>query len=174
MANINLYQVEQTEAQKNRAGIFDGGMLAAMGFALVVLLVFGGMKFYLNSLDQKMVSLNEEENAGRQALNEEDVNLVASFGQRIDEIKLGTEAFATNDPAKIFEEVQKTVLSGVVVSELSFKGNAVDLNIVAENFEILSKQILSFKNADLFKTVEVASTNRNESGKVAAILSLGL
>lgn len=174
MANINLYQNEQEGYQKKQAGILGGGMAASIGFALLVLLVYGGVEFYLRSIDQKINDLAKEEEMGRQALKESDVNRAASFQQRVDKIRSGGESFVANDPAKIFEGVQKSVISGVVVSKIDFDGKGVNLSFVADDFETLSGQILSFKRSDIFTAVGVGSTSRSENGKITAALTLGL
>lgn len=174
MANINLYQAEQTVAQKRQAGLLDGGMLAALGLALLALLAYGGVEFYLGSLDKKMADLTSEESLGRKSLKEKDVNMAASFEQRIDKIKTEADTFAPDDPANVFENAQKTVISGAVVSKLSFSGAAADVALVADNFETLAKQILAFKGSDFWSTVDVGPTSRNEDGKVSASFTLGM
>lgn len=174
MANINLYQSEQDGFQKKQAGLFDMGMTAGLGFALVVLLVYGGLEFYLRSIDQKIANLAQEEEAGRQTLKESDVNQAASFQQRIEKIKSGAQSFAANDPAKIFQGVQESVIGGVVLSGLGFDGKEVNLSFGVDDFEKLSAQILKFKQSGLFKSVSVGSTSRGSDGKITASLTLGI
>lgn len=174
MANINLYQNEQTEYQRERGGILNNGMFVALAFALLTFLAYGGVEFYLRSINQKIEFLVQEEKNSRQALQEKDVNAAASFQQRMETISLNVDSFAKKDPAGIFESVQKTVIDGVVVSSLDFDGKEIGLSLVADNFETLSKQILNFKKSDFFEAVNVGSTSLGEEEKVSAAFTLAV
>lgn len=172
MANINLYQSSQDDARRSRSGVFDTGMVLAFVFALLTLAVFGGVQFYLGSMDQKIVMLQQEKEDGLQELDENEVDAAASFQQRLEKITSGADTFAADDPAKIFENVQQNIVGGIVLSDMGFDGKALTLSMSADSFDVLAGQILKFKESDFFRSVDVDSTSRSSEGKITATLSL--
>lgn len=174
MSNINLYQNEQLSKEAIREGLFDKGLLVGTIIFVIFLAGFGGMKMYLRSLDSQIAAAKEEELASRNSLNKEDVNLVASFQQRMDMLASGKAAFAKNNPISVFQNVQNAMIGGVVASDINVKDKTVGVAFLADNFEVLAKQILSFKKSGVFKDVQMKNSVLDEKGKVKAELTMTL
>jgi len=174
MSNINLYQDEQASEKSVQAGIFGNGLIIGAVIFVIVLVCYGGLKVYLRDLDQKITDSRAEEISGRNTLKSGDVNLAASFGQRLDMLEVGKEVFVKNDPAGVFQAVQNVMIQGVVASQIGFQEKTLNVSFVADNFEVLAKQILNFKKNSAFQSVEVKSSTKGENGKVSAELAMTL
>ena len=178
MSNINLYQSEETSEKSVKAGILDKGLTIGVIIFAVVLVGYGGVKLYLGSLDQKINALKIEAENSRNALDRSGVNEAASFQQRLEIMESTGITFEKNNPSGVFANVQRVMLSGVVASEISFQGKEFKISFVADNFEVLAKQILNFKKDSAFQNVQVESSSRsaeeNGPGKISAQLSMAL
>ena len=174
MSNINLYQSEQEGEKNTQAGLFDKGLIVGVLIFGIFLAIYGGVEMYLRSIDKKITDLKTEEIESKKALNSEDVNAVASFQQRLDIMESGGDVFAKNNPAEIFKNIQSSMVSGVVASAIGFKGKVVEVAFVADDFEMLAKQVMSFKQNVAFRDVQMVSSMREEDGKINAEVTIAM
>lgn len=174
MSNINLYQDGRVGEKTSRESFLDKGMIVGVLVLGIVLAGYGGLQVYLRSLNQKIEASQKEASDARKSLDGEGVNLAASFQQRLDMLESAKSVFDKNDPAKVFQNVQDAMIQGVVASEIGFKDRTLKVVFLADSFEILASQIMSFKKSGAFRDVQVKNSVRTEDGKVNTELSMAL
>lgn len=70
-------------------------------------------------------------------------------------------------------ELEKDVIPGVYLDLYNYNGKGVIiLDMVADNFDILAKQISNFKKANYFSGLSFGKSSLNDKGKVKTTLNL--
>lgn len=70
--------------------------------------------------------------------------------------------------------IEKSALSGAYLMSFDFDyaKKSIKIEGVADNFDILAKQVLSFKQSDFFSEVNAGDTKLDDKGKVDFVLTL--
>lgn len=177
MANINLYQSIQEEKNiSQKKGLMDRGLLVVIFILVLTFAIWGGLKFYNLFLNKKLVSLNDEITAESGKVEADKMDRVADFQERMDLIKRNIPQ--KEDPAEFLGNLEKAVISGVVLDSCEFKydesiGNTLTLTAVTDSFKSLAEQILSLKKITYFKSVAMGSVMRDQDGKIRFVIDAG-
>jgi Tfp pilus assembly protein PilN len=123
------------------------------------------MVFYKSSLDSSLTAAKEDYNSTLNQLKTGEAKNVLDFQNRINESeKLLKEDV---DSKGLLEILEKTMIPGVYLSSYSFVGDtkSLELECMTTSFNSVAQQILSFKNSNLFASVEGGETSFSEQDK---------
>ena len=152
MVNINLV----TDG-KDREGIGSGISSLAI-LLLLVLGVYAFLVFYGKSLDKKINNLKLEYSNKRGSLIEGDSKKILDFENRLFLSK--KLLLEERDIKQDIEKIEGLIVSGAYLNSYSYDEatKAITLDCYGDNYEIIAKQILSFKSSDYFLSVLAGET----------------
>ena len=167
MAGMNLSS-SKIEKKEGRGGIFDGSFAIILVLFLLVAASWGGMRWYIMTLSDKLAELDSviEENSLR--LQGKDVDRVASFDSRLSLIGKQLQG-ETVDSQKFLTQMESLTVPNVRLTE--YKYDAVEKTVTVsgetDNFKYIAQQILNLKSEALFVDVKVDSLKRTKEGRIA-------
>lgn len=171
MSNINLFKsVEEKEKETSSVKMKKGGFLLPFSFLLLVLLVYVGLLAYSKVVRKGAEGVQEQISAETKSLSEKDINRVADFKERLDDII--KENKVKSYPNDFFDQFQALVIQGAQADSIDYLSDSATVDIACDNFSTVAKQILSFKGSEFFSDTKVGSITRDQDGKVVLSLIL--
>lgn len=155
--SINL---KTRDADSNKEKIQFGKTLPVVILLLALVLVaYGALFFFQKRVEAQIASEQEMLNSKTQEFKNGDAKNVLDFQNRISESGKLLDQYVDN--LVLLDEIQRDVLPGVFLTDLSFnlEDGEVNLDCRASNYEQVSKQILSFKKSSFFSKVEAGKTS---------------
>ncbi|MFA5962298.1 MAG: hypothetical protein WC848_06465 [Parcubacteria group bacterium] len=147
MANINLV----TDKEETKMMGMGTSVLLAVFF--LVILIYCGLFFYGKKLSKDTDALTAAYSAKRSSFIVGDSKRVLDFQNRlsISNDLLAQERNANQNVVK----VEESMIAGVYLSAYEYDDDtkAITLDCYADNYEMVAKQILSFKSSDYFTSV---------------------
>ncbi len=168
MASINLATagLPQKQSMPYKTGIIS---IAA------VLVVLAGGYFWLAAENNKTASAIGTANSSYLA---EYQKLTTSNKETVDfqnRISLAGDLLAEKNTAlNSFPELEKDILPGAHLTAYELKEGELALGIVTDNFDILARQIASFKKSPYFSAVSVGKSSLNDMNKVISEIVLNI
>jgi hypothetical protein len=172
MANINLSQSSQQRGSANASGVMDKTLGISLGLLVLTGVVFGGVKLYSGSLEQKKANIENEIVAQSAGLQGDKVDRVADFQTRSDFIAKKMES--KNAPQDILAKVEKAMLPPVVLQDYEYdvEKKTLSLEATADSFKTVSQQLMSFKAAFNSVVMDSGAHGEDESIVFSAKISL--
>jgi len=170
MANLNLAEAEY---QQNKSSIsYTGGLVVI--FVILVMLLGGYLWIYFSekSVDSSAASAKSQYDEQYAKLTGTGNKDVVDFQNRIltakgltDQEKAGYQSL----PA-----TEQSMVPGTYLESFSYDQSKKTVTVigVADNYNILAKQILSFKKSDYFSDISTGATSLDKNGKVDFSLSM--
>lgn len=165
MTNINLSQsVQEEKASHQKKGIIDKGTSISMAILILTLLAFGGVKVYSIILVDKIAEIDNQANMQLKDIKDSDADRIADFQSRVDQIKSNIDS--KSNPNRMLDKVGGAMVQGVYLESYNYNelSSQLSLNMVANGFEDMAKQILNLKNE--FGEAGLLSNSRNNDGKI--------
>jgi Tfp pilus assembly protein PilN len=166
MVNINL--VTNTDEKKSFS--VKGGLVYALILIVIWLGAYGGIILYKNNLEGKIAALNAEEASKNQILKEENNQDIFDFQQRLTSAE--TLARQKDGILESLGKMQELIVSGNRLASYEYSGNKILLTGKADNYGVIARQIMNFKQSAYFSGVEVSSIEPLNEGKIDFSLSL--
>ncbi|MFA4817972.1 MAG: PilN domain-containing protein [Parcubacteria group bacterium] len=166
MTNINLAtsSLPQKQGPPYKKGIIS--------IAVILIILAGGYLWLTRENNKTAAAIGEANNnyqAEYQKLTTSNREIV-DFQNRVLLVKdLLAEKNAALDS---FPELEKNVLPGAYLTSYDFKGNNLSLNITTDNFNVLARQVASFKNSGFFSAVSVGKSSLDDKNKVVSDIVL--
>ena len=162
MTTINLQQDQREELINNTGKLNFGLVVFAIVFS-IILLSYIGLKVGSNFFNQKNAKLREQILSTGASLNgSKSVDDVIDLQFRVKQIKDNLDSRV--EVTGTLDKVAKAVIPGVVFSSYSDVDKKIEINFRANDFNNVSKQIFSFKQADFVSSVGVKGLVRDEKG----------
>lgn len=166
MAGINLSQSLQEKQAQARGRFFGLSFFLIIGGFVFLLGVFGGIRWYVASLEKKMQAMEQSIVEKTASLRGKEVNRVADFVRRIGIIKehLRTEP----DPVVTFRQLEMYTLPTVRLTTYKYDRttNVTTLGGEANTLKEVAQQMLAFKNIEGTERITVERIEYDEAGKV--------
>ncbi|GBE17237.1 hypothetical protein BMS3Abin15_01076 [bacterium BMS3Abin15] len=165
MANINLSQsVREEKSSQQKRGIIDKGTSISLTILILTFLVFGGIKMYNIILGNKIAGADKQIDAQLAEINDSDANRIVDFQSRLDQIKSNINS--KRNPNEMLDKVGRIMVQGAYLESYNYgeSDSQISLNIVANGFEDMAKQILNLKNE--FGDADLISNSRGDNGKI--------
>lgn len=166
MPNINL--VAEDVSKENSSPILGKGLISSIVILIFVFILYGGLLIANRALSSKIEVTKAEYDIEYNKFLSGKGNDIIDFKNRSDE---AGKIIAENKlSADILNQIEKSILPSVYLDSLKYDKNTkkISLSCVGDNFQIVAKQILSFKQNEYFSTVipSQGSLNAIEKNKV--------
>jgi len=154
MANINIDNFEE----RKESGFINPGVLVIIIIFFLVLVTWGGLFYYQKDIDSR---ISEIESKNTESINKdllgEKANKVIDLQERLAIsnrlLPQGRNLFS------IFSEIESSMLPAVYINNYTFddKTNTIKMICVADNFNTVALQMLSFKKNNDMKDVKLGN-----------------
>ncbi|MDO8240739.1 MAG: hypothetical protein Q7T51_02050 [Candidatus Moranbacteria bacterium] len=171
MVNINLSTNKVAPINRKEVMAKNGLTSVIVIFVLVVCL-YGGLLFWKSDLDKKIAIADAAYDAKYSEL---------TSGRNIEVTDLQNRIFLAKELVKkdrvklnALENVEKNIVVGVYLDAyVSSEGsNILELECIADNYDAIARQILSFKHSEAFSDVTIGSAKIGENGKINFSISI--
>lgn len=170
MSNINLYQsIERSEQEGKKRFMLSGSFFWSLGLLLLSMALLGGAKFVSQNLKEKQDLLAEEIAQQNANFGGGDLNRIVDFQARLDESSKNIEEKSRFNTNKALFAIEDSMVKGVAAISLAYareggSGQSIAIGMSADNFSVIAKQILSFKENKSFTNISVQEIMRDEKG----------
>lgn len=140
-------------------------------FAIIVILA-GGLYFYKNSLEGKLVALDSEITALEQQRNNQAEENILVFNKQVSMLSdlLDNHAYWTTAFSKIESLTQNQVQFNTLTTSLA--DNRIDFKAVAANYTTVARQIASFISDDSITDVTLNKITARTDGQLEFTMKL--
>ncbi|MDP1884592.1 MAG: PilN domain-containing protein [Candidatus Moranbacteria bacterium] len=166
MVNINL-STNQAAPQDNRGSASaKGGILVVEIILLAIAVISGGLMLWVNNIDNKV--------AATEAAYDEKIAVLMANARNKDIVDFQNRLSLTDElvdrknlTLDVLQEVERGLVSGVYITayEADKEAKTLKLECVADNYEAVARQVLSFKSSSYFSEVAVKNTSVSNEGK---------
>jgi hypothetical protein len=172
MVNINLATGQQhTETRE------ESSYKKRLNLALLVIVLIGGVYagifFYGRSLDNKIALADNQSAAAIATLDSGGKSAVFDYQNRLSAAK--SLANQKSQSLEVLRKMEGLVLPGVYLQSFEFVGDgsgSVKLSAIADNYDLVAKQIMNFKSSDYFSSAVNERSGIAEGGKVSFDITL--
>lgn len=166
MANINL-STRTTGYVNQRDVSAKSGIISIFIILVLVLALYGGLIGWKKNLDNKIAAATKVY---------DDIYAELMSGMNIEVTDLQNRIFISKKLIKqdkltrdVLESIEKNIVSGVYLTlyDSNVGSHKLKLEGLANSYNDLSRQILSFKSSESFSNVSVSDSKILESGKIS-------
>lgn len=170
MPGVNLSQSMIEEERPIERSFFDMGVIISLVVLTLVAAGWGGLRFYMNSLDKKIAETDTALSANMENTRGERVDRVADFEARVKYFAKNKNDFS--EPQDILSTLEGTMVSGIVLTQYEYDHTTgvSTLSGRTEDFKKLAEQMLSLKSEQVFSQVQVDKIDRDEQNRIVFIL----
>lgn len=172
MVNINLVaQQEESPKEVKKEKLLNKGLLGIIAIFVLTMAIYGGLVFFQKKLARDAETVRGDYRSRLAYFDESDAKEVVDFQNRISVVKglwVGkTGVFKGVNMKEALGQIEKLIIPGdVYLSSLRYdeKTNAISLVAVADNYNVVAKQILGFKKgegSEYFSSVSAGKTSYN-------------
>lgn len=159
MSNINL--TTEISSQNENDKRVNTGVVAVIIVLIMLFVVYGLLLFGKLQTDKDIVKVQEEFKTEYESLTVGKGKEIVDFQKRLDTAK---DAMTKSKNIKeSLEEGEKLMVGGSYLSSYKFnnKDNTITMNCVSDNYNVVAKQILSYKKSDYFSGVAAGKSSYN-------------
>ncbi len=173
MAGINLSPSVQGGKTEKRS-LFDRGLMISLTLFLLVAGLWGGMRWYIKTLNDDIASLDQALSEHAAELRGMQVDRIVDFDNRLSLMAKNIDGAL--DPKQILEQAESLVIPSVILREYEYnpEDGTITVGGETENFKYLAQQIISLKSQPIFGELKVDTINRTKEGRIAFTLTAGL
>lgn len=169
MPGINLSQSYNASAKAvAKKSASDKGFIVSIIVLIITLLVYGGLKLATQSYSSKKAGVEEQISAVRNSLSGGEVERVADFQKRMDNIDSRFTSEAS--PNEKLNAIADAMVAGSVATSIESSDSTVTAIFKVDNYQTASKQILGLKNK--FDQAKISKLERDADGKILVTLEL--
>lgn len=145
-----------------------GGSVVAVSFFFLLLALWGGMLWYLKTLDSTLLKQKAALAESTLLLRGEKVDRVASFAARL---MLARKQMSTDsvDTGKLLNQLESLVIPEVVLTKYEFneKEKFVLVEGETDNFKYVAQQLFILKGENLFADIKTDSLKKSLEGRIS-------
>lgn len=171
MVNINLAaQQEENPREEKKEGLLNRGLLGIIAIFILTLAVYGVLIFLQKKFIKDAGAVRSDYNNKLTYFNEDDAKEVVDFQNRISVADGLWDArkddFEGANMREALSKIEKLMIPKVYLNSLRYdeKTKTISLIAVADNYNVVAKQILGFKTgegSDYFSSVSAGKTSYN-------------
>ena len=159
MANINLHQSFATEEKKS---FLDVGILVSLLLLGVVLLTWGGLYVFKQSLAKQEKELDASIDSVKKAYDQQAMDRVYDTYKRL--LVMKKYEAGKSVPLEVFDALEKETLPGVSVTSIQYDKSEkkVYITFSAQNIYDASQQFYQYKTSGIFSSSSLTDTSIEE------------
>ena len=162
MANINLSRAGQHDAE-TAPSFFDMTTSVSIGLIVVVVVVYFGLFFYNNSLQDRSAQTTQDMQDLQKKLATSDVQGVIDFSRRSDEIR--QYLASASIPTDTLDKLEGATMGEVVLTSYNRTADgAVTLEGRTSSIKIVAQQLVAYKTK--FSNVSTSKVAFDQAGNV--------
>lgn len=149
MENINLASGIGGRSSDKKE-IIGASLKWLLALVAIVILAYIAMIMYRGYLTRSIDSITAEYQEKRQNFVSQNAKEVLDFQNRLDFVK--SSAKNQRDSVMDLREIEKLIIAGTYVASYEYdsKAGTIELGCVADNYDVMAKQILSFRGSSYF------------------------
>jgi Tfp pilus assembly protein PilN len=155
--------------QKKEEVSYQTGIISVILMAVLMVGVYFGLVVAKNNIVRDIAVTNENYNNLSEKLSSNNKDIV-DLQNRI--AVAGNLLKQKNKALDGLFQLEKKVAKGAFIESYDYKNGAISINIVADNLNVLARQILSLKENDVFSDVTFKSAKINTDKKFETSLDL--
>ena len=173
MVSFKSESVKQRIEKRRKAQSSSFGIVIAFLILVIVIGVFGAMKFWKSALDEEIggydEQINEIKGKMQVVMNSEE----ADFYKRMDLVR--TNIYKKHSSVAVLNEIENVIVPRVVL--LSFmhsvdnQGEQIVITADADEFYLMAQQIEEFKKSEFFDNVRASDTSKDNVGRIVFTIS---
>jgi len=167
MTGVNLSQSMAAQAEKRKKHLFSASGFPITIILLILILVgWGGLRFYLYSLDKKITALDATITDSESKFQGESIDRIADFDTRVS--LLGADPSELIDPETFLIKLESLIVPQVLLTSYEYddREKVCTVSGRTDNFRYLAEQIISLKSDPFFSDVKIDAISRNTEGKI--------
>lgn len=170
MDGINLSQSMQEGSrkgsEKTAAAFLDKGMTGASILFFITAAIWGGLVWYVGTIDQKIASVSQELALGTASLAGKEADRAGDFYDRSSIIKKSLSVAV--DPSIELGQMEKVMVPDAILVGYRYDREEGRVSIIGttDSFKHVAEQLLSLKMSGDFGTPKMASLSRLKDGKI--------
>ncbi|MEK9173838.1 MAG: hypothetical protein AAB845_01070, partial [Patescibacteria group bacterium] len=159
-----------TSAGARKKSSFDTGFVFAVILITIIIVVWGGIRYFMSTTDRQITSLETDITAADADLRGEKVDRILAFDTRRNGIE--TSAKANEDVAKRLTDLEGLVIPSIRLTEYSFNHNDGEVVVsgVTSDYKFLAQQLISLKKQAEYGSMRVDKIANTESGDISFTL----
>lgn len=154
------------EKKEERRGFFDSSLVVVSIIFFFVLAGFGGMRWYIKTLDNKLADLSAVIDQNTVELHSDKVSRVVAVDDRLKLID--GQKDGSVDTKKLLDQIEGLVVPQVRLTKYEYDKTNKTVLVAGdtESFKYVAQQIISLKSEGLFTGVRVESLDRTDAGRI--------
>lgn len=169
MVNINLVaQQDENPRQEKKEKLLNRGLLGIIIIFILTLASYFLLLFLQKKITGNIAAVQAEYNDKLGYFKESDAREIVDFQNRINVARGlwldGSGVFKGVNMKEVFGEIEKLIISKeVYLSSLKYdeQSNSIAMVCIANNYNIVAKQILGFKSSSYLASVAAGRTSYN-------------
>jgi len=169
MANINLTTSDFSQKEKLP---YKKGITSVIVVLVLLIGVYIWLSLAQNSVDKNIQDVNKTFLSEYNQLAKGNSDII-NFQNRLITAKglLSQSNTALNSLAAL----EKNLIPGTYLETYNLaSGKTLAVDLIADNYEVLARQMMNFKKSNSFSGVSVGDTSLNSSGKIKAAITLSV
>jgi len=173
MVNINLAATSY-ENDKRSSSYYNQGMFVIVAILVILAGAYLWIYFSVNSTVAKTAAANNQYDAEYKKFIGGNNKNVMDFQNRLTVAKELLNQ--KNSGYGSLPAIETAMVQGVYLNSLAFDQlkNSIATEGIADNFDMMAKQVLSFKQSAFFSGVTTGKTSLDKDGKVNFVLNLSI
>lgn len=176
MPGINLSQSIQEKQEQARVKFFDQGLVLTVGGFMVLLIAFGGVRWYSSSLDKQLEEKRTTITQTTAQLKGPNVNRIVDFSFRLKVIEAALKY--EEDPTVLLRSLEQTVLPTVRLTEFQYaffenqEQPKITVQGITKTLKEVAQQMVAFKKMNKVEQVTVENIEYNDDDTIDFTLEL--
>jgi len=152
---------------KSQKPHFYSSMIAFVIF-LLTLSVWGGMKWYIKTLDNTLSQLQLQLNEVSKSFHGNQVDDLVAFHDRLDSMRGQLERPVNTELVDFLSQLEKLVLPEVRIKkyEVDISKRNIKVTGVTNSFKYVAQQMTQFKADSFFINITAGGFERDEAGQI--------
>jgi hypothetical protein len=154
------------ENKQSGTGFLNSAMVVGLVF-LALLIVWGGMLWYIKTLDTTLAGKKAQYEQSVAQLRGENVERVTAFDTRLELTKKQVAANST-ETEKLLGQIESLVVPSVRLTKYEYSptGKYVAVQGETDNFKSVAQQLVSLKSESPFTGIHVDSLKKDDKGVI--------
>ena len=170
MAGINLSDGIASESVKRKPPSFDAGFIFSVVLLVIVLGVWGGLRYFMMDTDKKIATLDAQIQESDALLHGDKVDKVLAFDLKRENIEKNFDNHADID--ENLRTLENLIVPNVRLTKYEYDHGAgsVVISGVTSDYKYLAQQLISLKTQSQFESMRVASISNSDTGEIVFTL----
>lgn len=166
MVGLNLSS-STTEKKESGGMSLDASFVVVSVIFALVIVVFGGMRFYIKTQNDTLVELDATLKQSSSQLQGDKVNRVAYFDARLGFMQQQLKGNPV-DSKMLLGQLESLTVPQARLTKYEYDGvkKSVEVAGEAENFKFVAEQMLGLKSESLFTGIKVDLLERTPEGRI--------